>query len=90
MPLLGGSAARGRAAPTSDLDVVVLLPDGNTSRREVVRHEDLADSSPGDRYERLSLADFTLREAANLSAAEEVLDLLGGPLREGYTQRWQA
>ncbi|MFI9251295.1 nucleotidyltransferase domain-containing protein [Streptomyces sp. NPDC053069] len=37
--MLGGSAAQGRAAPTSDLDVAVLLPDSDTSRREVIRHE---------------------------------------------------
>ncbi|MGX8910238.1 nucleotidyltransferase domain-containing protein [Streptomyces netropsis] len=36
--ILGGSAAQGRATPASDLDVAVLLPDGDTSRREVVRH----------------------------------------------------
>ncbi|MEU1334865.1 nucleotidyltransferase domain-containing protein [Streptomyces sp. NPDC005865] len=36
---LGGSAAQGRATPTSDLDVAVLLPDTDTSRREVIRHE---------------------------------------------------
>ncbi|MFD8543317.1 nucleotidyltransferase domain-containing protein [Streptomyces sp. NPDC059649] len=215
--ILGGSAAQGRATPTSDLDVAVLLPDGDTSRREVVRHDgrlselflhtladvpehferdrvlrrgtvlflydqgvplvdphghlartreqaravlaagpppltpaewergryvltcfmdDLTDTSPTERYEQLSLADFTLREAAHLLiahhgawtgigkwlprrllsadpvrgkalleghravaehadcsplavAAEQVLDILGGPLREGYTQRWR-
>ena len=37
--ILGGSAAQGRATPASDLDVAVLLPDPDTSRREVVRHE---------------------------------------------------
>ncbi|MFD5700918.1 nucleotidyltransferase domain-containing protein [Streptomyces lasiicapitis] len=39
--LLGGSAAHGRATPTSDLDVAILLPDADsdTSRREVVRHD---------------------------------------------------
>ncbi|MFJ8821599.1 nucleotidyltransferase domain-containing protein [Streptomyces sp. NPDC102467] len=37
--VLGGSAARGRARPTSDLDLAVLLPDTDTSRREVLRHE---------------------------------------------------
>lgn len=37
--VLGGSAARGRARPTSDLDLAVLLPDEETSRREVLRHE---------------------------------------------------
>jgi predicted nucleotidyltransferase len=36
--LLGGSAARGRATPTSDLDVAVLLPDSDVSRLEVIRH----------------------------------------------------
>ncbi|MEU7581261.1 nucleotidyltransferase domain-containing protein [Streptomyces sp. NPDC041068] len=36
--VLGGSAALGRATPTSDLDVAVLLPEGETGRREVVRH----------------------------------------------------
>ncbi|MEU8786673.1 nucleotidyltransferase domain-containing protein [Streptomyces sp. NPDC048637] len=213
---LGGSAARGRATATSDLDVAVLLPDSDTSRREVIRHEgrlaelflhtladlpavfdgdrvrrrgtvlflydqglplmdphghvsraraqarallaagpppltptewqraryfltcfmdDLIDTRPAERYEQLSLADSTLREAVHLltahhgawtgigrwlprrllsadpergralldghqavaehgdpaplaAAAEQVLDLLGGPLREGYTQRW--
>ncbi|MEE4418360.1 nucleotidyltransferase domain-containing protein [Streptomyces bugieae] len=220
--VLGGSAAQGRATPTSDLDVAVLLPNGDTSRREVVRHggrlaelivhtladapehferdralrrgtllfiydqglpladphghlartreqaravlaagpppltpaewergryvltcflDDLTDTSPATsptgRYEQLSLADFTLREAAHLLiahhgdwtgigkwlprrllsadpvrgralldghravaehadpsplavATEQVLDVLGGPLREGYTQRWRA
>ncbi|MDI3419813.1 nucleotidyltransferase domain-containing protein [Streptomyces luteolus] len=216
--VLGGSAAQGRATPTSDLDVAILLPDWDTSRREVVRHDgrlvelflhtladvpahferdralrrgtilfiydqgltladthghvsrtrdqaqavlaagpppltpaerdrdryvltcfmdDLADASPADRYEQLALADFTLRKAADLllshhgawtgigkwlprrllaadpvhgkalldghramaeqadpalltAAAQQVLDVLGGPLREGYTQRWHA
>ncbi|MZE79693.1 nucleotidyltransferase domain-containing protein [Streptomyces xinghaiensis] len=36
--VLGGSAAQGRATPSSDLDVAVLLPDSDTSRREVIRH----------------------------------------------------
>lgn len=213
--ILGGSVAQGRATPTSDLDVAVLLPDWDTSRREVIRHDgrpaelfvhtladlpeafesernrrrgtilflydqglplldphghvsrsrararavlatgptpltpaerersryvltcfmdDLLDTRPTDRYEQLSLADFTLREAAHLltahhgawtgigkwlprrlldadpargkalldghrtvadhgdpvhlgAASEQVLDLFGGPLREGYTQR---
>ncbi|MGW3013089.1 nucleotidyltransferase domain-containing protein [Streptomyces sp. NPDC001219] len=214
--MLGGSAARGRATPTSDLDVAVLLPDTDTSRREVIRHDgrlaemflhtladltgffawdrarrrgtvlfvydqgvplldphghvararaqaravlasgpppltpaewergrylltcfmdDLVDTPPADRHEQLVLADSTLREAAHLltahhnawtgigkwlprrllsadpergralldghqavaengdpaplaAAAEHLLDLLGGPLREGYTQHW--
>ncbi|MPY59365.1 nucleotidyltransferase domain-containing protein [Streptomyces spongiae] len=214
---LGGSAAQGRATPTSDLDVAVLLPDSDSSRREVIRHDgrlaelflntladvpeffewdrarrrgtvlfihaeglpltdphghlartrdraravlaagppeltpaerehgryaltcsmdDLVDTPPADRYEQLSLADHTLREAAHLltahhgawtgigkwlprrlltadpergrslldghravaeradpvplaTAAEQVLDLLGGPLREGYSHRWR-
>lgn len=214
--ILGGSAAQGRATATSDLDVAILLPDSDTSRREVIRHDgrpaelflhtladlpgffewdrarrrgtvlfiydqglplmdphghvararaqaravlasgpppltptewergryvltcymdDLIDTQPAERYEQLSLADFTLREAAHLltahhrawtgigkwlprrllsadpvrgralldghravaehadpaplaAAAEELLNLLGGPLREGYTQRW--
>lgn len=216
--MLGGSAAQGRATETSDLDVAVLLPDSDISRREVVRHEgrlaelflntladipeffewdrarrrgtvlfiydqglplsdphgdlsrvreqaravlatgpppltqaewergrygltcfmdDLVDTPPADRYEQLSLADFTLREAAHLltayhgawtgigkwlprrllsadpargralleghlalaehadpaplaTAVAGVLDLLGGPLRDGYAQRWRA
>ncbi|ARF52851.1 nucleotidyltransferase domain-containing protein [Streptomyces gilvosporeus] len=216
--VLGGSAAQGRATPSSDLDVAVLLPDWDTSRREVVRHsgrlaelflhtlgdaldhferdrvlrrgtilfiydqglpltdphghvsrireearavlaagpapltpaewergryvltcfmDDLTDTSPDDRYEQLSLADFTLREAAHpliahhgawtgigkwlprrlLSAdpvrgkalleghqavaehadptllavaAEQILNILGGPLRQGYSQPWRA
>ncbi|MFE6398484.1 nucleotidyltransferase domain-containing protein [Streptomyces alboflavus] len=227
--LLGGSAARGRATASSDLDVAVLLPDREHSGREVVRHEgrvaelflntvadlpeffawdrarrrgtvlflydrglpladphghvararelarrvlasgpaplgkeereygryaltcyvddlaDLADlADPGDaigtdpaaRHEQLSVADHVLREAAHLltahhqawtgigkwlprrlidadpvlggalldghrtvaeradpaplvAAAEQVLGLLGGPLREGYTHRWE-
>ncbi|WP_411143784.1 nucleotidyltransferase domain-containing protein [Streptomyces sp. x-80] len=215
--VLGGSAARGRATPTSDLDVAVLLPDSDTSRREVIRHEgrlaelflntladipeffrwdsarrrgtvlfiydqglpltdphghlsrtreqaravlaagpprltpaerergrygltcfldDLIDTPPTDRYAQLSLADSTLREATHLltahhnawtgigkwlprrlldadpvrgkalldghravaegadpaplaAAAEQVLGLLGGPLREGYVHRWR-
>ncbi|MGA4877082.1 nucleotidyltransferase domain-containing protein [Streptomyces lydicamycinicus] len=214
--VLGGSAAQGRATATSDLDVAILLPDSDTSRREVIRHDgrlaelflhtladlpgffewdrarrrgtvlfiydqgltlmdphgqvtrarararavlasgpppltptewergryvltcfmdDLIDTQPADRYEQLSLADFILREAAHLltahhrawtgigkwlprrllsadpvrgralldghkavaehgdpaplsAAAGELLDLVGGPLREGYTQRW--
>ncbi|MFI5520155.1 nucleotidyltransferase domain-containing protein [Streptomyces platensis] len=214
--ILGGSAAQGSATATSDLDVAILLPDSDTSRREVIRHDgrpaelflhtladlpgffewdrarrrgtvlfiydqglplmdphghvararaqaravlasgpppltptewergryvltcymdDLIDTQPAERYEQLSLADFTLREAAHLltahhrawtgigkwlprrllsadpvrgralldghravaehadpaplaAAAEELLNLLGGPLREGYTQRW--
>ncbi|WP_329594547.1 nucleotidyltransferase domain-containing protein [Streptomyces sp. NBC_01005] len=216
--MLGGSVAQGRATETSDLDVAVLLPDSDISRREVVRHEgrlvelflntvadvpeffewdrarrrgtvlfvydqglplmdprgdlsrvreqaravlaagpppltpaewergrygltcfmdDLVDTPPANRYEQLSLADFTLREAAHLltayhgawtgigkwlprrllsadpvrgkalldghrtlaeqadpaplaTAVEGVLDLLGGPLREGYALRWRA
>ncbi|MEV7196092.1 nucleotidyltransferase domain-containing protein [Streptomyces sp. NPDC093510] len=215
--VLGGSAAQGRAAATSDLDVAILLPDSDTSRREVIRHEgrpaelflttladvpeyfawdrarrratllfvhaeglplldphghlartcaqaravladgpppltpeererdrygltcfmdDLADTAPDQRYEQLALADLTLGKAAHLltahhnawtgigkwlprrllsadpargkalldghrtvaehadpapltAAAEEVLDLFGGPLREGYAQRWR-
>ncbi|GAB7028884.1 nucleotidyltransferase domain-containing protein [Streptomyces sp. NPDC021749] len=215
--VLGGSAAQGRATSTSDLDVAVLLPDPDSSRREVIRHEgrlaelflnsvadmpaffewdrarrrgtvlflyaeglpltdphghiartrdqaramvaagpapltptewqhgryvltcyldDLLDTSPAERYEQLSLADHTLREATHLltahhgawtgigkwlprrlltadpalgkalldghqtvaeradpgplaTAVGQVLDLLGGPLREGYAQRWR-
>ncbi|MEW2395255.1 nucleotidyltransferase domain-containing protein [Streptomyces sp. NPDC046862] len=214
--MLGGSAAQGRATPASDLDVAVLLPDSDSSRREVIRHDgrlaelflnsvadipeffagdrarrrgtvlfiyaeglpltdphghlartrdraravlaagppaltpaerehgryvltcymdDLVDTPPADRYEQLSIADHTLREATHLltahhgawtgigkwlprrllsadpergkslldghlavaehadpeplaTAVEQVLDLLGGPLREGYSQRW--
>ncbi|MFF9896389.1 nucleotidyltransferase domain-containing protein [Streptomyces longispororuber] len=37
--VLGGSAAHGRATASSDLDVAVLLPDSDTSRREVIRRE---------------------------------------------------
>ncbi len=37
--ILGGSAAQGRATSSSDLDVAVLLPSSETSRREVIRHE---------------------------------------------------
>ncbi|MFH8591814.1 nucleotidyltransferase domain-containing protein [Streptomyces rimosus] len=213
--LLGGSAARGHTSASSDLDVAVLLPDSDTSRREVIRHngrlaelfihtvtdfqqalernrgnrrgtllfiydqgmplldpygdleraraqaraslaagpipltpaewergrylltcfmDDLIDVPSTNRYEQLSLADHTLREAAHLLtahrrawtgigkwlprrllnadpihgqalldghqrvaehadtaplavAAERVLDLIGGPLRDGYTQR---
>ncbi|KUJ65579.1 nucleotidyltransferase [Streptomyces albus subsp. albus] len=216
--ILGGSAAQGSATATSDLDVAIILPDGDTSRREVIRHDgrlaelflhtladvpghferdralrrgtvlfiydqgvpladphghvartreqaravladgpprltpaewerdryvltcfmdDLADASPTERYEQLALADFTLRKAADLllahhgawtgigkwlprrllsadpvhgkalleghrtvaehadptllaAAAQQVLAILGGPLREGYTQRWHA
>ncbi|ROV70480.1 nucleotidyltransferase domain-containing protein [Streptomyces globisporus] len=147
---LGGSVAQGRATEISDLDVAVLLPDSDISRREVVRHEgrlaelflntvadipeffewdrarrrgtvlfiydqglplldphgdlsrvreqarevlaagpppltpaeweqgrygltslldDLLDTPPAERYEQLSLADFTLREAAHLLIA---------------------
>ncbi|MFE2158957.1 nucleotidyltransferase domain-containing protein [Streptomyces lydicus] len=213
--ILGGSAAQGRASASSDLDVAVLLPDSDTSRREVIRHagrlaelfihttadiqqalehnrgnrrgtllfiydqgqplldlhgdldrartharalltkgpialtpaewergrylltcfmDDLIDTPSTIRYEQLALADHTLREAAHLltahhqawtgigkwlprrllsadpalgrallnghqrvaergdtaslaAAAEQVLDLIGGPLREGYIQR---
>ncbi|MEV6164746.1 nucleotidyltransferase domain-containing protein [Streptomyces sp. NPDC052052] len=216
--VLGGSVAHGRATASSDLDVAILLPDSDISRREVVRHEgrlaelflntvadipeffewdrarrrgtvlfiydqglplmdphgdlsrvreraravlaagpppltagewergrysltcfmdDLVDTPSANRYEQLALADFTLREAGHLltayygawtgigkwlprrllsadvvrgkalldghqrlaehadptplvTAAEEVLDLLGGPLRDGYLQRWRA
>lgn len=214
--VLGGSVARGRATAGSDLDVAVLLPDAETSRREVIRHEgrlaelflhtradapahfardralrrgtilfvydqglpltdtvghmaelreharaviaegppplteaewfrgryvltcfmdDLTDHPRTDRYEQLALADFTLREAVHLltahhrswtgigkwlprrlleadpvrgralleghravaehadplpliTATGQILDLVGGPLREGYTQPW--
>ncbi|RSO29917.1 nucleotidyltransferase [Streptomyces sp. WAC 06725] len=213
--LLGGSAARGHTSTSSDLDVAVLLPDSDTSRRQVIRHngrlaelfihtvtgfqqalehnrgnrrgtllfiydqgmplldpygdlerarvqarsslaagpipltpaewergrylltcfmDDLIDVPSTNRYEQLSLADHTLLEAAHLLtahhrvwtgigkwlprrllsadpvhgqalldghqpvaehadtaplavAAERVLDLVGGPLRERYTQR---
>lgn len=37
--MLGGSAAQGRATPTSDLDIAILLPDSDASRREVIRHD---------------------------------------------------
>ncbi|MBO1334971.1 nucleotidyltransferase domain-containing protein [Streptomyces sp. VRA16 Mangrove soil] len=37
--VLGGSAARGRARAASDLDLAVLLPDTDTTRRELIRHE---------------------------------------------------
>ncbi|WP_420035099.1 nucleotidyltransferase domain-containing protein [Streptomyces sp. cg28] len=37
--VLGGSAARGRARATSDLDLAILVPDTETTRRELVRHE---------------------------------------------------
>ncbi|MEV0257033.1 nucleotidyltransferase domain-containing protein [Streptomyces sp. NPDC050732] len=215
--VLGGSAAQGRATATSDLDVAVLLPNSDISRREVIRHEgrpaelflntladipeffawdrarrrgtvlfiygeglaltdpaghlartceqvravlaagppplsaaeqeqsrygltcfmdDLIDTSPARRYEQLSLADLTLNQAAHLltahhnawtgigkwlprrllsadpvrgkalldghravaeradpvplaAAAERVLRLFGGPLREGYVQEWR-
>ncbi|GHC78354.1 nucleotidyltransferase domain-containing protein [Streptomyces flavofungini] len=216
--LLGGSAAQGRATPSSDLDLAVLLPDSGHSGREVVRHEgrlaelflntladipeffawdrsrrrgtvlflydrglpltdphghvartrelarqvlasgpaplapeerehsryaltcfldDLVDpGDPADRHEQLSVAEHVLREAAHLltahhnawtgigkwlprrlldadpvlgralldgrravaehadpgplaAATEQVLDLLGGPLREGYAHRWK-
>lgn len=216
--VLGGSAAQGRATATSDLDVAVLLPDSDVSRREVVRHEgrivelflntvpdipeffawdrarrrgtvlfiyhqglpltdphghvayarqlaqdvlasgpsplstaewehgryvltcfldDLIDTPPDRRYEQLSLADQVLRKAADLltahhgawtgvgkwlprrllgadpglgkalldghqavaeqadprllaTAVKQVLDLLGGPLLEGYSHPWRA
>ncbi|WP_238431880.1 nucleotidyltransferase domain-containing protein [Streptomyces cavernae] len=211
--VLGGSAVQGRATSASDLDVAILLPDSDSSRREIIRHDgrlaelflhtvtdvpeffqwdrarrrgtvlfiyaeglpltdphgylartrdkaravlaagppaltpaewehgryvltcymdDLLDTSPADRYEQLSIADHTLREAAHLlsahhsawtgigkwlprrllsadpergkslldghqavaeradpmalaTAVKQVLDLLGGPLREGYS-----
>ncbi|MEU5900443.1 MULTISPECIES: nucleotidyltransferase domain-containing protein [Streptomyces] len=216
--VLGGSAAQGRAAATSDLDVAVLLPDSDVSRREVIRHEgrpaelflttladvpeffawdrnrrrgtvlfvyaeglplldpdghlartrgraravladgpppltpgererdryaltcfmdDLADTAPDQRYEQLAVADLALGKAAHLltahhnawtgvgkwlprrllgadpargkalldghrcvaeradpvpltAAVEDVLHLYGGPLREGYAQRWRS
>lgn len=37
--MLGGPVAQGRATATSDLDLSILLPDSDISRREVVRHE---------------------------------------------------
>ncbi|WP_349017387.1 nucleotidyltransferase domain-containing protein [Streptomyces cavernicola] len=37
--VLGGSAAQGRATASSDLDVAVLLPASDSTRREVVRHD---------------------------------------------------
>ncbi|QEU96694.1 nucleotidyltransferase domain-containing protein [Streptomyces kanamyceticus] len=99
--------------------------------------DDLAATSPDNRYEQLSLADHVLRESAHLvtahhgawsgigrwlprrlldadpvlgkalleghrtvaeradplplaAAAQETLDLLGGPLREGFSHRWPA
>ncbi|MET7597721.1 MULTISPECIES: nucleotidyltransferase domain-containing protein [unclassified Streptomyces] len=216
--LLGGSVTQGRATATSDLDVAVLLPDTDVTRREAVRHEgrvaelflntladipeffgwgrarrrgtvlflydqglplydphghvrhtreqasavlaagpppltsaewdrgrygltclvdDLVDSLGSSRYEQLVLADFALREAVHLltahhgawtgigkwlprrllnadpvrgkalldghrvvaenadpvplaTAVEDVLHLVGGPLREGYAQPWRS
>ncbi|MFE0103478.1 nucleotidyltransferase domain-containing protein [Streptomyces sp. NPDC059009] len=213
--VLGGSAAQGRATPLSDLDLAVLLPRDDTTRREVVRHQgrlaelflhtvadvddaferervhrrgtlvhiyaqglplldphgdltrvrtqartvlaagpvplttaerarsrylltcfmdDLLDTPTAERYDQLAVADHTLREASHLltahhgawtgigkwlprrllgadtargtalleghrivaeqgdpgplaAAAEEVLGLVGGPLREGYVQK---
>ncbi|MFI0220430.1 nucleotidyltransferase domain-containing protein [Streptomyces lydicus] len=213
--ILGGSAAQGRTSASSDLDVAVLLPDSDTTRREVIRHDgrlaelfihttadiqralehnrgnrrgtllfiydqglplldlhgdvdrsrtqarallamgpsaltpaewdrgrylltcfmdDLIDAPSTNRYEQLALADHTLREAVHLltahhrawtgigkwlprrllqadpergralldghqrvaergdtaslaAAVERILDLTGGPLREGYVQR---
>ncbi|MGW2549538.1 nucleotidyltransferase domain-containing protein [Streptomyces sp. NPDC001635] len=37
--VLGGSTAGGRATATSDLDIAVLLADGDVSHRETLRHE---------------------------------------------------
>ncbi len=37
--MLGGSTAGGRATATSDLDIAVLLADGDVSHRETLRHE---------------------------------------------------
>nr|WP_055492578.1 nucleotidyltransferase domain-containing protein [Streptomyces sp. TP-A0356] len=37
--VLGGSTARGRATATSDLDIAVLLPDDDVTRRETLRHQ---------------------------------------------------
>ncbi|MEU6841809.1 nucleotidyltransferase domain-containing protein [Streptomyces sp. NPDC046716] len=216
--VLGGSAARGRATPASDLDIGVLLPPSAGSGREVMRYEgqlvelflndvedvprffewdrarrratvvfvyaqgmtladpyghvahtrrlaeeivatgpprltteqwrqgryvltcyldDLVDTPSASRHEQLVVADHVLREAAELvtahrgawtgigkwlprrlitadpelgralldghqavaeqadpsplaAAARKVLDLIGGPLREGYSHRWQA
>ncbi|RSS38668.1 nucleotidyltransferase domain-containing protein [Streptomyces sp. WAC07061] len=37
--VLAGSAASGRATPTSDLDIVVLIEDGGETRRETLRFD---------------------------------------------------
>ncbi|WP_310727054.1 nucleotidyltransferase domain-containing protein [Streptomyces sp. N2A] len=103
--ILGGSAAHGRATPTSDLDVAVLLPDGDTSRREVVRHggrlartreQARAVLAGGPVRGKDLLLDGHRAVAEHVDptpvavATEQVLDVLGGPLKEGYTQRWRA
>ncbi|WP_336605642.1 nucleotidyltransferase domain-containing protein [Streptomyces sp. BA2] len=126
--ILGGSAAQGRATATSDLDVAVLLPDSDISRREVIRHQgrivelflntlgDIPEFFAWDRARRrgtvlfvydqgLPLADPVLGKALLdghqavaehavprllTTAVNQVLDLLGGPLLEGFSHPWRA
>ncbi|MFH8752042.1 nucleotidyltransferase domain-containing protein [Streptomyces rimosus] len=98
--LLGGSAARGHTSASSDLDVAVLLPDSDTGRREVIRHNGRLTELflprrllSADPIRGQALPDGHQRVAEHADtaplavAAERVLDLIGGLLREGYTQR---
>ncbi|GAA3827678.1 nucleotidyltransferase domain-containing protein [Streptomyces phyllanthi] len=134
----------GHVARTSDQAQAILAagpPPLTPEEWEHGRHvltcylDDLVDTPPADRYEQLSLADHTLREAAHLLTAhhsawtgigkwlprrlltadptrgralldghravaeradpallaavvEQVLDLMGGPVREGYSHSW--
>ncbi|KOG65569.1 nucleotidyltransferase [Streptomyces griseoflavus] len=140
MPLLDpyGDLKRARAQARASLAAgpIPLTPDERERGRCLLTcfMDDLIDAPSTNRYEQLSLADHTLREAAHLLtahhgawtgigkwlprrllsadpirgkvlldghqrvaehadtapltvAAERVLDLIGGPLREGYTQR---
>ncbi|WP_406424482.1 nucleotidyltransferase domain-containing protein [Streptomyces sp. NBC_00842] len=74
--ILGGSAAQGRATPTSDLDVAILLPDSDTGRREVIRHETAAwpscSCTPSRTYRNSSNGTEPAAEARSCSSTTEV------------------
>ncbi|MFD5933835.1 nucleotidyltransferase domain-containing protein [Streptomyces sp. NPDC060333] len=99
--VLAGSTASGRATPSSDLDVAVLVGDGGETFRETLR----AWAGGGKWLPRRLLAADAERGSALLEghlrlcrsedptplvdAASRILDLVGGPLREGYRRTWR-
>ncbi|KOU52107.1 hypothetical protein ADK55_17785 [Streptomyces sp. WM4235] len=95
--VLAGSTASGRATPSSDLDVAVLVgDDGETLRawagggKWLPRRLLAADAERGS-----ALLEGHLRLCRSedptplVDAASRILDLVGGPLREGYRRTWR-